>query len=136
MRSVSQYPVYHKPQFSPFMIFIYVYPTLKRKKERASVKPIFLLSAASRRRYRLKIGNILLFAQVRYILALNDFRHVSRRIYLRFRCKISLAVRNKTFRRRAVSRIPYDTKADVHRFGVCCKPARWRNYAIVIGYLF
>ena len=135
MRSVFQYPVYHKPQFSPFMIFIYVYPTLKRKKERASVKPIFLLSAASRRRYRLKIGNIFLSAQARCILTLNDFRHVPLRTVLRFRCKISLAVRNKTFHRHAVSRIPYGITADVHCYNAYGKQARYQAL-IAIGYLF
>ena len=80
MRSVFQYPVYHKPQFSPFMIFVYVYLTLI-KKERASVKPIFLLSAAYYRRYRLKIGNIFLSARARCISTLNDFRRVPLRTF-------------------------------------------------------
>ena len=134
MRSVFQYPVYHKPQFSSLMIFVYSLLTLI-KKERASVKPIFLLSAAFRRRYRLKIGNIFLSARARCISTLNGFRRVPRRICVRFRCKISLEVRNKTFRRRAVSKIPYGITADVHRYNAYGKQARYQTL-IAIGYLF
>ena len=134
MRSVFQYPVYHKPQFSPFMIFVYSLLTLI-KKERASVKPIFLLSAASRRRHRRKIGNTFLSAPARCISTLNDFRRVPLRIYVRFRCKISLEVRNKTFRHHAVSRIPYGITADVHRYNAYGKQARYRAL-IAIDYLY